>query len=55
MMIRPNMALTYAQAKRISDKRGIWMVDYLRSRRLRDGMKAFFRRKHFNELKKPKD
>jgi hypothetical protein len=48
-MIKPGMALTWADASYIHARRGIWMVEYLRSRRLKDGMTGYFRRKHFNE------
>ncbi len=47
MMIRPNMALTYSDARRIHARKGIWMVEYLRARRSRDRLISFFRRQHF--------
>lgn len=46
MMIRPNMALTYSDARRICDRKGIWMVEYLRARRSRDRLIGFYRRWH---------
>ena len=48
-MIRPNMASTYSDAKRIADRKGVWMVEYLRARRLGDRLIGFFRRKHFEQ------
>ena len=44
-LIKPNMALAYADSSRIEKRKGIWMVMYLRARR--DGLlKAYFRRGH---------
>jgi len=51
-MIKPNMALAYADSSRVAARKGIWMVLYLRARR--DGlMKAYFRRQHFNAATQP--
>ena len=47
-MIRPNMAATFDEAKRVMDRKGFWMVEYLRSRRS-DGYKAMARRKYLKE------
>ena len=48
-MIRKNMALTFADALRVSERRGIWMVEYLRARRSGDRRIGFFRRQHLKE------
>tara|TARA_R100001086_G_C11679780_1_gene215363 strand:- start:362 stop:526 length:165 start_codon:yes stop_codon:yes gene_type:complete len=50
MMIRPNMALTYFQAKRVEERKGIWMVEYLRARRSKSG-RRFCRRQFFKDEK----
>lgn len=59
-MIRPNMAGTYDEARRVAARKSIWAVEYLRARREAAShhlsyrrqaalsMKAFFRRRHFN-------
>lgn len=52
MMIRPNMALTTNDALKVRDRKSIWMVDYLRARRDRPHMAAFFRRKYFEDKKR---
>lgn len=59
-MIYPGMACTYDDAARVYKRKGIWMVEYLRSRRemvntdrpmrLRQSereMIKYYRRKHF--------
>ncbi len=46
-MIKPGMASTMEDAQRVRDRKGNWMVDYLRARRSSPGLKGFFRRKHF--------
>ncbi|EBA18383.1 hypothetical protein RSK20926_11709 [Roseobacter sp. SK209-2-6] len=48
-MICPDMALTYADAKQIANRKGIWMVEYLRARRCRDRLIGYFRKKHFEK------
>lgn len=47
MMIRPNMALTQSDARRVCARKGIWMVEYLRARRSGNRLVGFFRRQHF--------
>lgn len=61
-MIRPGMALSYDDAKRVLDRKSIWVVEYLRSRRdavdyslprfRREAARrslSFFRKQHFEE------
>lgn len=45
-MILRNLALTFEDARRISDRKSVWMVEYLRARRAGERRKGFFRRQH---------
>lgn len=41
-------AASYESARRVADRKGFWMVEYLRARRRSDPMlKAYARRMHF--------
>ena len=40
------MALTYADARRIADRKSVELVDYLRARRDGGRLKGLFRRRH---------
>ena len=48
-MIKPGLALSYDDARKVYLRKGIWMVEYLRARRHHDGMTGYFRRKYFDE------
>ncbi len=48
-MIRPNMALGFNDSRRVMERKGGWMVEYLRARRGDQRMKAYFRKRHFSE------
>jgi hypothetical protein len=48
-LIGPSLALTYDDARRVADRKSIWMVGYLRARRSGDRLKGFYRRKYFEE------
>ncbi len=50
-MIKPGMASTMEDAQRVRDRKGNWMVDYLRARRSSPGLKGFFRRNHLAKRK----
>lgn len=43
-MIRKNMGATYDDCLRITARRSVWMVLYLRARRTGDRLKGFYRR-----------
>lgn len=42
-MIRPMMALSFDDSARVSARKGMWMVDYLRARRAMNEIDAIFR------------
>ena len=57
-MIYPDMGATYEDARRISERKSIWMVEYLRARRPSDGYSkplsvrntvaiSYYRKQHF--------
>lgn len=45
-LILRNLALTFDDARRISERKSVWMVEYLRARRTGERRKVFFRRQH---------
>lgn len=50
-MILPGMASSYDDARRVYDRKGIWVVEYLRARRTGDKLIGFYRRKHMAEMR----
>ena len=54
-LIYPGMAASYEDAKRVSERKSIWMVEYLRERRSRGRLRAFFRRNYFEDQQKTQE
>lgn len=43
------LALTFESAFRVMDRKGLWMVEYLRGRRSGDKLTGFYRRRFIAE------
>ncbi|MGH0004090.1 hypothetical protein ACQU0X_28800 [Pseudovibrio ascidiaceicola] len=45
-LVHPELARTYDEARDVYQRKGIWMVRYIRARRSKDRLKGYFRKMH---------